>query len=652
MKKVIAALALLLGISLPAYGRERVSGWCEQGGNKTTTGGLTSTESVQQSFPSCTITVFDSGTMDVSSIFSDDSGTVKANPFTASSTGFWFWYADDSRYDVRLSGGGIVTPFTIGDILLDDTRNDVTTIVSVASSATPTFDASLGTIFTNTLTADVTSSTISNPVTGQRITIYLAQDGAGGWTFAWPANVQLRKSIYVVADDISAVSVIKLYYDGANWRETGRDADEVGYVPTPVASGDDFGTSSLRWDLFAEDITIGATAYKFTDQTTFLQLEGDVFIFDNDSGAADFVLKRSQASGAGQGTIIRFRTRNDTEAFIDGAQINGGLEQIATGNEQGVLDFVVYVNGTPRIISVNGVLSALTPSVTGIFGLGTTGIGYTGVHLEGSAPVLRMEDTDETLPAGAWRMINDTDILQWQHNTAVGGDFTTRTIPLLITAGDDVVVNDGGLSTVDFRVEGGTDDNLLYVDAGNDRVGIGTATPASLLDVNGNSTLPVVNPLEGTLSNQPRWIFKQVDHTDMTAAGTADTFVLWTLPANTMIHDVVGTVVTAWEAAVGLSAAVCSVGTAAGAASDLTLDDDFFAVATVYELHDATASGGKGALLFDNTDKFAPFMLVASGDIEIQCDLTGDDHADTNAGQARVYILVSQPLANTTTEAN
>ncbi|KKK71387.1 hypothetical protein LCGC14_2914440, partial [marine sediment metagenome] len=147
-------LGLLLFTPLAIEGRERVSGWCEQGGNKTTTGGLTSTESVQQSFPSCTVTIYDVGTLDLASIFADDSGTVKSNPFTASATGFWFWYANDARYDVRLSGGGIVTPFTIGDILLDDTKNDVTTIVSVASSATPTFDASLGTIFTNTLTAN------------------------------------------------------------------------------------------------------------------------------------------------------------------------------------------------------------------------------------------------------------------------------------------------------------------------------------------------------------------------------------------------------------------------------------------------------------------------------------------------------------------
>ncbi|KKK79698.1 hypothetical protein LCGC14_2830900, partial [marine sediment metagenome] len=166
----LLAWGFLFMLPLVVEGRERVSGWCEQGGNTITTGGLTSVESVQESFASCTVTVYDVGTLDLASIFSDDSGTVKSNPFTASSTGFWFFLADDARYDLRFSGGGISTPFTIGDILLNDTKNDVTTIVSVASSATPTFDASLGTIFTNTLTANVTSSTISNPVTGQRIT--------------------------------------------------------------------------------------------------------------------------------------------------------------------------------------------------------------------------------------------------------------------------------------------------------------------------------------------------------------------------------------------------------------------------------------------------------------------------------------------------
>ena len=163
---------------------------------------------------------------------------------------------------------------------------------------------------------------------------------------------------------------------------------------------------------------------------------------------------------------------------------------------------------------------------------------------------------------------------------------------------------------------------------------------------------PTANPLEGSLSNVPRWIFKQVDFGDMTASATADTFTLWTFPANTMIHDIVGTVVTAWAGTGPVSAAVASVGTNAGAANDLTLDDNFFATGTRYELHDATASGGKGALLFDATDKFAPHMFVAGGVVEIQMDLTGGNHSTATAGQARIYALVSQPLGNTTTEAN
>ena len=40
----------------------------------------------------------------------------------------------------------------------------------------------------------------------------------------------------------------------------------------------------------------------------------------------------------------------------------------------------------------------------------------------------------------------------------------------------EVVFNDGG-ADVDFRVEGNTEPNLLRVDAGNDRVGIGTSSP-------------------------------------------------------------------------------------------------------------------------------------------------------------------------------
>ena len=49
----------------------------------------------------------------------------------------------------------------------------------------------------------------------------------------------------------------------------------------------------------------------------------------------------------------------------------------------------------------------------------------------------------------------------------------------------EVVFNDGG-ADVDFRIEGDTNANLFFVDAGADAVGIGTTSPGEALDVNGN----------------------------------------------------------------------------------------------------------------------------------------------------------------------
>jgi hypothetical protein len=49
------------------------------------------------------------------------------------------------------------------------------------------------------------------------------------------------------------------------------------------------------------------------------------------------------------------------------------------------------------------------------------------------------------------------------------------------------VFNDAG-ANVDFRVEGDTDANLLFVDASTDRVGIGTNTPSYALDITNSAS--------------------------------------------------------------------------------------------------------------------------------------------------------------------
>ena len=87
-----------------------------------------------------------------------------------------------------------------------------------------------------------------------------------------------------------------------------------------------------------------------------------------------------------------------------------------------------------------------------------------------------------TAAAGLFTTTNRTLTLPDDTGTIVtdsgnqAGSFTT-----LNTSGA-VVFNDAG-ADVDFRVEGDTNANLLFVDAGNDRVGIGTSTPTANLDI-------------------------------------------------------------------------------------------------------------------------------------------------------------------------
>lgn len=114
---LIGALILLF----PCIGaaRLRVNGNCEQGGNTVLTAGVRSTTNVQQSFPGCLVSVTLNGTGTLATIYADNSGTALSNPFNGDAiTGAWFFYVDDGRYDVTLSGAGIQNPQTIGDIFV------------------------------------------------------------------------------------------------------------------------------------------------------------------------------------------------------------------------------------------------------------------------------------------------------------------------------------------------------------------------------------------------------------------------------------------------------------------------------------------------------------------------------------------------------
>ena len=105
-----------------------------------------------------------------------------------------------------------------------------------------------------------------------------------------------------------------------------------------------------------------------------------------------------------------------------------------------------------------------------------------GVNIAENCPPSGMNNMGREIMAALKRFQvgSDGDGVTVGGNLVVSG---TSTVAALNTSGA-VVFNDAG-ADVDFRVEGDTDANLLFVDAGNDRVGVKTSSPAVAFDVVG-----------------------------------------------------------------------------------------------------------------------------------------------------------------------
>lgn len=130
---------------------------------------------------------------------------------------------------VRLQGAASVSPYPNivsattsfiaegGDTIPPNMRSRDTfmstahLIDTVTFSATPAFNMNTnGSIKKITLTGDVTSSTITNQRPGESVTFVICQDGTGGHTFAWPANVRGEEAIGAT---LSTCSTQQFTYD-------------------------------------------------------------------------------------------------------------------------------------------------------------------------------------------------------------------------------------------------------------------------------------------------------------------------------------------------------------------------------------------------------------------------------------------------------
>jgi len=102
-------------------------------------------------------------------------------------------------------------------VKIDNSIN--TPVITVTYAASTTFDANLGEHFTETLTGNVTSSTLSNAVAGANYFFSICQDATGNRTFAWPSNFQNAPTIVATA---SKCTNVVGFYDGTNFDITGQ----------------------------------------------------------------------------------------------------------------------------------------------------------------------------------------------------------------------------------------------------------------------------------------------------------------------------------------------------------------------------------------------------------------------------------------------
>jgi hypothetical protein len=122
MKKFILTLfVIVFPLSLQATTFGKWQGYAERGGSQVSVSGFLSSTKVQQSFPGATETVYLTGTTTIATIYSDAGVTLKSNPFTVDSTGFGYFYIDNSiSFDIKFSGTGISVPFTLSNITLSN----------------------------------------------------------------------------------------------------------------------------------------------------------------------------------------------------------------------------------------------------------------------------------------------------------------------------------------------------------------------------------------------------------------------------------------------------------------------------------------------------------------------------------------------------
>ena len=271
---------------------------------------------------------------------------------------------------------------------------------------------------------------------------------------------------------------------------------------------------SFLWDESADEFVAAVTASE--DGTT----SGDVTI-DSYAGLRVGVLKGSElqtgtikaADGTASSTIANSTgVHTIASAVLTTADINGGTaDNVTIGGSTPAAGSFTTINSTGNVvfgdatgdsvtITGNSIVLSNTPTVTGTFAdLGTvTTVDINGGTIDGAAiggasastgaftTIDASQGIDITADSQALRIGAGNDLSISHDGTNTGITNATGNLTITTAASSSVVINEGS-ADVDFRVESNGNTHAIFVDAGNDRVGIATSSPSFVLDASGST---------------------------------------------------------------------------------------------------------------------------------------------------------------------
>lgn len=245
-------------------------------------------------------------------------------------------------------------------------------------------------------------------------------------------------------------------------------------------------------------------------RTLYLRQEGEVAT--NDRGL--FVLSDQVTQSSSGSRLVEFK--EDTTAstidvlhlYNDGTGRSLFIDNNNSGrsidDDQDVTN-ANWSNGSVRITATSVVNDAATYTKSGsIFEL-TSNVTETSGTITDSAVVMDINQTHADATG------NVIDI----QNSGTGQTIATRDatgVTFQIGPSGNLVVNERGLDA-DTRMEGDTDQNLFYLDASTDSIGVGTATPGAKLEskVTGASSLiPFQVVMDSSIATQNAAVVKNL----------------------------------------------------------------------------------------------------------------------------------------------